>query len=143
MMRPIDRTLRVTAIALALLSAPALLFAAEADTQPKLDGAALPARLQAASADLFAPHDWQPPPPPPRVVKVEAPKAPPLPFTYFGKVIQDGAVIAFVSQGNVDHALKTGDTVANYRVQQITASAMTFVYLPLNEKQTLPFGSEN
>ena len=93
-------------------------------------------------ADLFASRDWQPPPAsPPR--KVEAPRAPPLPFQYLGKLLEEGAVVAFVSQGALNHLLRSGDLVADYRVEQITPAEMTFVYLPLNEKQRLTFGSAN
>jgi hypothetical protein len=71
------------------------------------------------------------------------PSAPPLPFTYLGKM-QDGATVTvFVSQGGRNHVLHNGDTLAGYRVESITAADMTFVYLSLNEKQRLTFGSEN
>ena len=96
----------------------------------------------AQPADLFALRDWQPQPASLQR-KVEAPKAPPLPFHYLGKVLEEGAVVAFVSQGALNHLLRSGDLVADYRVEQITPAEMTFVYLPLNEKQRLTFGSAN
>ena len=95
-----------------------------------------------AAADLFAPHSWLPPPPK-VVARVEIPHAPALPFVYLGKLMQGSAVTAYVSQGANNLALKTGDKVPGYRVEKITASGMTFVYEPLNEKQTLSFGSAN
>jgi len=52
-------------------------------------------------------------------------------------------VLAFVSQGGVTRILRKGDTLQDYRVEAITQSAATFVYLPLNQKQTLNFGSAN
>jgi hypothetical protein len=58
--------------------------------------------------------------------------------------MQDGATVAaFVSMAGRNHVLHSGDTVAGYRVESITPTGMTFVYLALDEKQRLPFGSEN
>ena len=117
----------------ALRKAPAVLAAAP-----------MPARFEsgAPAADLFALRDWQPPPASLQR-KVEAPKAPPLPFHYLGKVLEQGAVVAFVSQGALNHLLRRGDIVADYKVELITPAEMTFIYLPLNEKQRLTFGSAN
>ena len=99
-------------------------------------------RMPASKSNLFAAHDWQPPPP--KVVPVvEAPRAPPLPFTYEGKLVQGNEVTAFINQAGTSRALKVGDTVASYRVTQITTSGITFLYVPLNQTQTLSFGSAN
>ena len=100
-------------------------------------------RLQHSKANPFAVHSWLPP-----VVRVKAPpppspRAPPLPFAYIGKMQEGTAVTAFVSQGGRNHVLHSGDTLPSYRVESITPTDMTFVYLPLNEKQRLTFGSEN
>lgn len=97
-------------------------------------------RFETQAADAFAPKSWQPPPPPP---KPEPPKAPPLPFRYLGKVMQEGEVMAFLGHGARTHLARTGDILADYRIEDITPAEMTLVYLPLNEKQRLTFGSEN
>lgn len=93
--------------------------------------------------DLFAPHSWQPPPPPPPPPKPPAPKAPPLPFRYLGKVLEGSEILAFLGQGTRTHLLRRGDVLAEYKVDEITPTEITFVYLPLNEKQHLTFGSAN
>jgi hypothetical protein len=98
-------------------------------------------RFDAQAADAFAPRNWQPPPPPPP--KPEPPKAPPLPFKYLGKVMQEGEVMAFLGHGARTHLARAGDILADYRIEDITSAGMTLVYLPLNEKQRLTFGSEN
>lgn len=98
-------------------------------------------RFETQAADAFAPKSWQPPPPPPP--KPEAPKAPPLPFRYLGKVMQEGEVMAFLGHGARTHLARAGDILADYRIEDITPAEMTLVYLPLNEKQRLTFGSEN
>lgn len=98
-------------------------------------------RFETQAADAFAPKSWQPPPPPPP--KPEPPKAPPLPFRYLGKVMEGGEVMAFLGHGARTHLARAGDILADYRIEDITPAAMTLVYLPLNEKQRLTFGSEN
>jgi len=98
-------------------------------------------RFETQAADAFAPKSWQPPPPPPP--KPGPPKAPPLPFRYLGKVMQEGEVMAFLGHGARTHLARTGDILADYRIEDITPAEMTLVYLPLNEKQRLTFGSEN
>lgn len=98
-------------------------------------------RFETQAADAFAPKSWQPPPPPPPLP--EAPKAPPLPFRYLGKVMQEGEVMAFLGHGARTHLARAGDILADYRIEDITPAEMTLVYLPLNEKQRLTFGSEN
>lgn len=102
------------------------------------------ARMRHTKANAFAVHSWlppavkRPPPPPP-----PPPRAPKLPFAYLGKMQDGAAVTAFVSQGERSHVLHAGDTLPGYRVDSITPTDMTFVYLPLNEKQRLTFGSAN
>lgn len=102
------------------------------------------ARMHHSKANAFATHSWLPPvpkakpaPPPP------PPRAPPLPFAYLGKMQDGGAVTAFVSQGGRNHVLHSGDTLPQYKVESISPTEITFVYLPLGEKQRLTFGSEN
>jgi hypothetical protein len=100
-------------------------------------------RLHHSRSNPFSVQSWLPPVAPVKAPLPPAPSAPPLPFTYLGKM-QDGPVITvFVSQGGRNHVLHNGDNLAGYRVEDITPTDMTFVYLPLNEKQRLTFGSEN
>ena len=101
-------------------------------------------RMRHSKANAFATHSWLPPvpkakpaPPPP------PPRAPPLPFAYLGKMQDGAAVTAFVSQGGRNHVLHSGDTLPQYKVESISPTEITFVYLPLGEKQRLTFGSEN
>jgi hypothetical protein len=97
-----------------------------------------PERYKSRAVDLFPPHSWLPVMAP---MKLAAPSAPVLPFRYLGKVIQGDIVTAFLGQGERTHLLRKGDAVADYLVEEITLDDMTFVYVPLNEKQRLPFGS--
>lgn len=98
-------------------------------------------RFESGAVNLFAAHSWQPPPPP--AAKPPAPVAPALPFRYLGKALEDGQVRVFLAQSERTHMLKKGDTLPNYKVEDVSMAEMTFVYLPLNEKQKLIFGSSN
>jgi hypothetical protein len=118
--------------------AAAVAAAAPAPAEP---APTLRERFEPQAADAFAPRNWPPPPPPPPTP--EPPMAPPLPFKYLGKVMQEGEVMAFLGQGARTHLARAGDTLADYKVEEITTAEMTFVYLPLNEKQRLSFGSAN
>jgi hypothetical protein len=95
-------------------------------------------RFEPRAGNLFAARSWQPPP---QRAKVEAPRAPALPFRYLGKVMDGKEVVAFLGQGERTYLLHAGEVLANYWVEEITQSEMTLVYLPLNEKQRLIFGS--
>jgi len=117
---------------------------ARAATPPAADEAPLTqARFQTQDADAFATRSWQPPPPRPVPQIVAQPKAPPLPFRYLGKVMEEGAVVAFIAQDARTYLARKGDVLLDYRIEDVTPAQMTFVYLPLNEKQTLTFGSAN
>jgi hypothetical protein len=108
-------------------------------------GAATPQvqRMRHTQANAFASQTWLPPAPKVKAAPPPTPHAPALPFVYLGRQ-QDGAnVTVFVSQGTRNHVLHSGDTVAGYRVEQISPTDITFVYLALGEKQRLSFGSEN
>ena len=101
-----------------------------------------------------APEVVAPPSPPPALVKLRkpppvavespppAPTAPPLPFTAVGSIqgkkIGNGQQQAFIQHGDALTVIQKGDTVAgNYRVDEITADRVVFIYLPLGQKQSL------
>jgi hypothetical protein len=100
-------------------------------------------RMAPRGKELFPVRSWQPPPPPPPPVAVVVPRAPPLPFRYLGRIEEDGQVVVFVGEGTTTRVLRKGQTLANYRVEEVTAQSMRLVYLPLNETQRLLFESKN
>lgn len=68
--------------------------------------------------------------------------APPLPFTYLGRMLAGTDNAVFLVQGERSLVLREGDTIdALYRVERIEAGAVTLVYLPLNERQRLTTGA--
>lgn len=74
------------------------------------------------------------PPPPP-------PSAPPLPFTYMGKLIEDDDVAVFLTQGDRNLIVRQGETIDSiYRVERIADNAITLNYLPLDQRQTIVIG---
>ena len=93
--------------------------------------------------DLFAVRSWEPAPLKSAKTQPGAVNAPPLPFTYLGKVMEGESFVVFLSEGGRTHLVRSGDVVATYRVQEITAKDMTLVYTPLEETQKLNFGSAN
>jgi hypothetical protein len=75
--------------------------------------------------------------------KPEKQSAPPLPFRYFGKVIEDGKLEVFVLNGEETVGVKAGAKVGDYRVDKVSESSITFTYLPLNTRQTLDIPAVN
>ena len=74
--------------------------------------------------------------PPPR------PEAPPLPFTYLGKLVEDGRTTLFLAREDRNYVVRTGDTIdGTYRIEEIRDAAAVLVYLPLKSKQTLAFAA--
>jgi hypothetical protein len=100
------------------------------------------ARLQRAEAavpqsDPFARNFGQQKPAQAAAAAPEKPVAPPLPFRYFGRLTENGKTEVFVMRGEDLLALAPGQTIGDYRVDQIADAAISFTYLPLKMKQTL------
>ena len=94
--------------------------------------------------DVFQPKSWYVPPPPPKAGPPPPPAPPPLPFTYMGKLQEDGRLTVFLTQQDRNYAVKTGDTLDGvYRVDSVEAQRVVFTYLPLNMQQTLAIGGVN
>lgn len=88
-----------------------------------------------ASRGLAAPVSASPEGPAPAA----APAAPPLPFSYLGKMIDGHKTLVFVGRGADHYSVEPGLTIDNtYRVEQITDTAITFVFMPLGTRQVLP-----
>jgi hypothetical protein len=92
--------------------------------------------------EMFPARSWQPPPPPPSARKPEPPRAPPLPFRFFGRMVENGTTVVFLDRQDEIFAVKAGDTVAGaYRVEEINGAEVVLTYLPLQQRQTLPIGA--
>lgn len=92
--------------------------------------------------EMFSSRNWQPPPPPAARRKPEAPRAPPLPFRFFGRLVDNGTTVVFLNRQDDVYAVKVGDTLDGaYRVEDISGSEVVLTYLPLKQRQTLPIGT--
>ena len=97
--------------------------------------------------DVFATKSWYTPPPPPppsKPVPPPAPVAPALPFTYVGKLIEEGKLTVFLSNQDRNYTVREGDVIdGTYHVDVLQAPTMTLTYLPLKIQQTLQIGESN
>lgn len=94
---------------------------------------------------LFGRQDWTPPPPPaPREAPPgppPPPSAPPLPFKFIGKSLQDGAWEVYLARNEQTYLVRDGATLDGmYRVDAIRPPVLTLTYLPLNHVQQLNIG---
>lgn len=107
--------------------------------------AASPVRAAAeVGRDLFAPHSFLPPPPPAstRPAPPPPPVAPPLPFRYQGRMTEGSSTVVFLTQGERVLVARQGDLLNNqYRVESIGPTAITFLFEPLKQRQTLSTGN--
>ena len=70
--------------------------------------------------------------------------APPLPFRYLGKAIEDGQLSVFLARGDDSYSVHAKQKLdEQYRVDKVTGNSVTFTYLPLNQKQTLDIPAVN
>jgi hypothetical protein len=96
-------------------------------------------------ADALEPRSWEPPPPPKKdPPPPPPPQAPPLPYTYMGKIMEGNQVVVFLSKQDRNYVVKKGETVdGTYRVDDIGSGTMVFTYLPLDQQQILAIGAAN
>lgn len=88
--------------------------------------------------DPFARRSFAPAPAQQASAAPAAPAAPPLPFRYFGKVIENGKLEVFVMRGDDVLSIAAGQKIdADYRVERISDTAISFTYLPLKTQQTM------
>lgn len=100
----------------------------------------------AAAADehaLFGRQDWTPPPPPPpKPGPPPPPVAPPLPFTFIGKSLEEGKWEVYLASGERTHIAVEGGVIDGaWRVERIAPPLLTLTYLPLNKVQQLNIGA--
>ncbi len=110
-----------------------------------VDGSATEGSARKEGAALFAMHSWHvipvvpvPPPPPP-----PAPSAPPFPYAFLGSYAPDGApAVYFLSEQDRVIDAHVGDRLDGvYQFESAEGGQLTFVYLPLDVRQTLAAGA--
>ena len=87
-------------------------------------------------------QDWTPPPPPPAPAPAPPPpSAPPLPFTFIGKSLQDGVWQVYLARGDRTYLVRDKEVIdGTYRVDAIKPPVLTLTYLPLDKVQQLNIG---
>ena len=99
-------------------------------------------RFNGGDNAVFARQDWTPPPPPPPPAPPPPPpSAPPLPFTFIGKSLQDGVWEIYLARGDRTHLVRENTVIdGTYRVDAIRPPVLTLTYLPLDQVQQLNIG---
>lgn len=73
----------------------------------------------------------------------QAMEIPPVPFTYAGKLEDHGQYTVFLSLGEKNVSVKTGDIVGDWKIKEITPSRMILSYQPLRADVPLMIGESN
>lgn len=86
--------------------------------------------------NLFSYHTWEADV---ADTSAEAPEnAPPLPFTYVGKIQEDGRWTVFLSRENDMYLTRENEHLGgDYLVEKIEPPIMTLIYLPLKQAQEI------
>ncbi len=92
--------------------------------------------------DLFAMGSWTPPPPSPeKPLPLPPPTAPPLPFVFVGKKLEEGVWEIYLARGDKSLILREGMVLeSTYRVDKIEPPILSLTYLPLGQSQSLSIG---
>ncbi|TYQ17598.1 UNVERIFIED_ORG: hypothetical protein JN05_02894 [Zoogloea ramigera] len=70
------------------------------------------------------------------------PMAPPVPFNYFGKAVQDGAWEVYLARGDKTYIARNHSVIEGaWRVDRIAPPLLTVTYLPLNQVQQINIGA--
>jgi hypothetical protein len=116
---------------------------ARIDTRLRVDAdidlAKLEERIdEGAKIDAFAPRNFSPVIPPQAAGAPAQQEAPPLPFRYLGKMVEDGKLSVFLANGDESITVHAGQRIGDYRIDKITEAEVRFTFLPLKTKQSLP-----
>ncbi|MFT0868979.1 hypothetical protein [Pseudomonas sp. CAM1A] len=114
-------------------------------------GAALPRdEGKSPSRDLFPSQQWTPPQalasvteqPVVTIPEPAAPTAPTLPFRFIGRMGERDDLQIFLQSGEKLYVVRQGDVIDDtYRLDRVSATELSLVYLPLHQPQTLSVGS--
>ncbi len=124
--------------------------AAASKNEPRSGGGALslPSRdgLSGPRGELFGSNAPPVRAAPKHKAPVEAPPpppvAPPMPYRVAGQVVHDGPPRVVLARDDRVFFVREGDMLeGGYRVESIKSDAVTLVYLPLDERQTLAVAS--
>lgn len=136
-------------------TAAALAAAAPAAQESRADLHIEPRGGEADLGNVFAKQSWQPETPkkimlaqaPAASAKAPAnaaPGAPPLPFQFLGRFVDEGKAAYFLQAEGRNVVARVGEKIDDtYLLDSVGGDAMHFIYLPLNQKQSLVVGDMN
>ncbi len=92
-----------------------------------------------ANGDLFPTQSWAPKPDP--MAKPPAPEAPPLPFAFAGRYMEEGKLVVFLSSGDNLYSVSAGSELpGGWRLSETGPTQLSFSYQPLKLNRILPIG---
>jgi hypothetical protein len=105
----------------------------------------IPARsaLGRIAADPFSAQSWMPRRKP-AVVTTASPEpvTPPLPYRFAGQFHRESGIEVYVARGEEIFPVKEGDTLdGQYKIDSVSATEVSFIYLPSGMRQTLQFSA--
>jgi hypothetical protein len=138
----------------AAIAAPRIDIAAEAGPPPApgIDLQIHPRVADDEMGNVFAKQSWAPQAPL-KVMQEEAPQArqaaapsgpPALPFQFMGRFTDEGKTAYFLQIDGRNVVARPGEKINDsYLLDSVSGDTMNFIYLPLNQKQTLVVGDTN
>jgi len=104
----------------------------------------IPARsaLGRIAADPFSAQSWLPRRKPAVVSAPPDPVTPPLPYRFAGQFQRESGIEVYVARGEEIFPAKEGDTLdGQYKVDSVSATEVSFIYLPTGARQTVQFSA--
>src|SRR5213083_2713617 len=105
----------------------------------------IPARsaLGRIAADPFSAQSWLPRRKPAVVSSAPPePVTPPLPYRFAGQFHRESGIEVYVARGEEVFPVKEGDTLdGQYKVDSVSATEVSFIFLPSGARQTLQFSA--
>src|SRR5438309_3209147 len=108
-------------------------------TQPGIPARSVLGRI---AADPFSAQSWLPRRKPAVVSAPPDPVTPPLPYRFAGQFHRESGIEVYVARGEEIYPVKAGDTLdGQYKVDSVSATEVSFIYLPSGARQTVQFSA--
>lgn len=87
--------------------------------------------------NLFGQYSYEAPKPKLAPTPPEAPHAPPLPFTYVGRIVIGGQTTYLLNEGSEPRALVVGANAGEFKLVQADPQRLTFLHEPTGQRVSL------